>query len=99
MNVDPNDVNITKSLIEIPIGDSEACVQLEAIDDIIVENEEEFVLVATAVNRYDVLDQNVTIFVSDNDGMIDMCTLCYSYRLILLKPKIMQLQTSDLIKV
>ena len=74
MNVDQGDVNITNPLIEIPIGDSEACVQLEAIDDIIVENEEAFVLVAMAVNMYDVLDKNVTLFISDNDGMIDVCT-------------------------
>ena len=69
MNIDRGDVNIMSSVIEIPIGESKACIQLEAVDDNIVENEEEFILAVKAINMNDVLDSNTTIFISDNDGM------------------------------
>ena len=71
MSVDRGDVNITNSVIEIPIGESEACIHLGAVDDNIVENEEEFILAVRAININDVLDRNTTLFISDNDGMWD----------------------------
>ena len=69
MNIDCGDVNIMSSVIGIPIEESEACIQLGAVDDNIVENEEEFILAVKAINMNDVLDSNTTLFISDNDGM------------------------------
>ena len=67
--IDRGDVNIMDSVIEIPIGESEACIHLGAVDDNIVENEEEFILAVKAINMNDVLDSNTTLFISDNDGI------------------------------
>ena len=51
----------------IPIGESDLCFQLLAIDDEIVENEEEFILIIELSNPNDRVIENATIVISDND--------------------------------
>lgn len=55
--------------ITIPSGTSEACLQLLAVDDEIVEVEEVFVITLKAGNVNDVVFGNVSVNILDNDGM------------------------------
>ena len=50
---------------------SQACFQLAAVDDIIVENEEEFTLIVEVTNPNDRVVGNTTINISDNDCKYD----------------------------
>ena len=52
----------------IPVGVSQSCFQLVAIDDTIVEIDEEFTLIIEAKNSNDVISGKMTIVISDNDG-------------------------------
>ena len=64
------DLNISDLTAEIAVGSYEACIQLEAVDDMIVEAEERFILVVEARNKYDTVDGNTSqITVFDNDGI------------------------------
>lgn len=58
--------------IAIPPGESEACLQLLAADDVIVESEESFTLMVEAVDPSDTVNGNVLISISDNDGITGM---------------------------
>lgn len=62
-----SDYSITDQPIEIPVGESEICFQLLAVDDEIVESEEEFTLIIQPTNPNDILDGNVTINIIDDD--------------------------------
>ena len=53
--------------VEIPIGVSESCFNLEINDDEIVEAEEALTLVIEAMDPNDIVDTNSTIFIADND--------------------------------
>ena len=65
------DLDISDLPTEIAVGSYEACFQLEAVDDEIVEAEERFTLVVEARNKYDTVDGNTTqITVFDNDGRL-----------------------------
>lgn len=68
---DESDFNITNHQPSIPIGVSEVCFQVVAVDDDIVENEEEFFLIIKPLNLNDMVNGNVTCFISDNDGKKD----------------------------
>ena len=65
---DKSDINITNELVIIPIGVSQVCFEVFAIDDAILESEESFTLVVEAMNPNDVVDGNTTVVISDNDG-------------------------------
>ena len=52
----------------IPVGMSQACFQLAAIDDTIVESEETFTLVIESANSNDIVAGNATVVIIDNDG-------------------------------
>ena len=62
------DYNTSNVPAVIPVGVSQSCFQLVAIDDTIVESDEEFTLIVEAENLNDVISGNMTIVVSDNDG-------------------------------
>ena len=47
---------------------SQACFQLAAIDDTIVESEEAFTLVIECANSNDIVAGNATVVIIDNDG-------------------------------
>ena len=64
---DEGDYNITNQPAVIPVGVSQTCFQLVAIDDTIIENEEGFTLVVEAVNSNDVIVDNATIAIYDNE--------------------------------
>ena len=59
-------MNVTN--IIIPPGDSEACLQLLATDDEIVEDDEHFIVMAETVNSNDIVNGTTSIIISDNDG-------------------------------
>ena len=58
--------NIVSSVI--PPEMSEACLELVAVEDEIVENDELFTLTVDTENSNDVIDGNVSVVVMDNDG-------------------------------
>ena len=64
------DGDLTAENVSITItpGMSEACFEILAIDDEIVENDEEFVVTAKADNLNDIVTGNVSINILDNDG-------------------------------
>ena len=66
--VDTGDYSISHLPVNIPTEVSETCFQITAIDDDIVENNEEFMLVVDAVNLNDIVDGNTAVNISDNDG-------------------------------
>ena len=65
--IDIDDYNITNVPAIVPVGESQACFQIVAIDDTIVEGEEVFTLVAEAQNSRDIICDNATINILDND--------------------------------
>ena len=66
------DFNITNQLVAIPVGVSEVCFQLVAVDDVIVESDEMFILVVEATNSNDMVDGNIVVVtISDNDRKDD----------------------------
>ena len=76
MHAIEGEYNITNQPAVIPVGVSEACFQLVAIDDHVVENHEEFTLVVEATYSNDVVIGNATFIIADNDGMIRCWVLC-----------------------
>lgn len=48
---------------------SEACLQLLAVDDGIVEDDEVFVITAESDNSNDIATGNVSVNILDNDGV------------------------------
>ena len=64
------DSDLTAENVSITItpGMSEACFEILAVDDEIVENDEEFVVTAEADNPNDIVNGNVSINILDNDG-------------------------------
>ena len=55
-----DDLNITNQPVVIPVGKSEACFQLVAVDDETAESNETFTLVVEATNPNDMVDGNTT---------------------------------------
>ena len=66
-----DDYNTSNVPAVIPVGMSQSCFQLVAIDDTIVESDEEFTLIVEAKNSNDVISGKMTIVISDNDGKGD----------------------------
>ena len=64
------DIAILNTSIAISPGQSEACIQLLAVDDMIVESEERFTLRVEAADPSDTVNGNVSISISDNDGIM-----------------------------
>ena len=62
------DMTLVNTSIAIPPGVSEACLQLAAVDDEIVEGDETFTLTVEATDPSDTVNGNVPITISDNDG-------------------------------
>ena len=63
-------MNISNQTVKIPIGASEGCFLVEAVEDNIIEIEENFNLSFELTNPNDFIesDTNVTIAIHDNDG-------------------------------
>lgn len=66
--VDAGDYSLSHLPVNIPTTVSETCFQITAIDDDIVENNEEFTLIVDTINPNDMVDGNATVNISDNDG-------------------------------
>ena len=62
------DFNISDQLDVIHVNTSEACFQLVAIDDEVVEDDETYTLIVNALNPNDNVDANTTVIIVDNDG-------------------------------
>ena len=75
----PGDFNVINQPAEISIGASEACFQLEAVDDDIVEAEEEFTLVTETIHPNDTVDGSTRVVVTDNDCKLGECHDSYKH--------------------
>ena len=63
------DYNIINQMQQMVISEAvfEVCFQVLAVDDEIIESEEEFTLIVEPTNQNDGIDGNTTIIISDND--------------------------------
>ena len=62
-----SDYNIIDRPIVIQIGESEVCFQLLAVDDEIIESEEDLILIVEPTNPNDRVVGNTTVTIVDND--------------------------------
>ena len=51
---------------------SEACIQINAIDDELIEDEEHFSVVAEVGNPSDIVYGNTSVTILDNDGILSV---------------------------
>ena len=63
-----SDLTASNVSIIIPPGSSEACLQLLAVDDDLVEGDDVFTITAEAANTRDSVNGNALITILDNDG-------------------------------
>lgn len=63
-----SDFTIVNMSTIIPPEEFEACLQLAAVDDEIVEDHEFFIVMVEALNPNDVVNGTASIIISDNDG-------------------------------
>ena len=68
-----NDYTIENMTNVIPPGESQACLQLLATDDKIVEDSEVFIVTIETGNTNDVVNGTTYITITDNDGMKLWC--------------------------
>ena len=54
---------------EISVGNSSVCIFIEAIDDQIAEDNESVLIIVTPNNPLDMVNQNATLLIIDNDGL------------------------------
>lgn len=66
---DTSDANISPTNAEIPVGNSSVCIFIEANNDQIAEDDESVQVIVTPDNSFDVVNQNITLLIIDNDGM------------------------------
>lgn len=53
---------------EIPVGNSSVCVSINATPDSVPEDNESVQIIVTPNNPLDVVNQNITFLIIDNDG-------------------------------
>ena len=53
---------------EIPVGNSSVCVSINTISDAIPEDDESVQVIVTPNNPLDVVNQNITFLIIDDDG-------------------------------
>ena len=64
------DFNVSDQQVVIPIEQTWACIEVGAIDDMIIESEESLTIIFTTQNSNDYVSGNTTVVISDNDGKI-----------------------------
>lgn len=67
-----NDFVVISEETVIPAGILQACIQLAAVDDNIVEGYEAFAVIAEPSNPSDTINGSTSVIISDNDGQ-DYC--------------------------
>lgn len=63
------------------MDDSVACIMVQAVDDLFIEDEEAIVIAATPANSLDSVVGNTTVNIMDNNGMCTLVvaiTVCYN---------------------
>ena len=68
LTADVGDVTIMNLSSTVPPGESEGCVQILAVDDEVVEENEVYTVFVQAENANDRVNGSVTIIITDNDG-------------------------------
>lgn len=66
---DTSDAVLLSNNTEIPVGNSSVCVFVVAYDDEIAEYDESVLIIVRPVNPLDVVNQNASFLVMDNDGL------------------------------
>ena len=69
INADTNDTVLLSANADIPEGNSSVCVDVLAYDDEIAEYDESVLIIVSPVNPLDVVNQNTTLLIMDNDGL------------------------------
>ena len=63
------DTVILPTNIDIPVGNPSVCVLFLVRGDEIAENDERVQIIVSPVNPLDVVNQNTTLLIMDNDGL------------------------------
>ena len=66
---DTNDTVLLSTNADIPEGDSSVCVFVVANNDVIAEYDESVLIIVSPVNPLDVVNQNTSFLIMDNDGL------------------------------
>ena len=66
---DTNDTALLSTNVDIPAGNLSVCIDVMAYDDEIAENDERVQIIVSPVNPLDVINQNTSFFIMDNDGL------------------------------
>ena len=69
IHTDTNDANVLSTNAKIPVGNSSVCVYVVAYDDPIAEYDESVLIIIRPDNPLDVVNQNTTLLINDNDGL------------------------------
>ena len=68
LHADNNDFSVVSEETVIPAGALQACLQLVAVDDNIVEGTEVFTVMVEPFNPGDKINGSTSVIISDNDG-------------------------------
>ena len=68
MHADNADFTVVSEETIIPVGVLQACLQLVAVDDNIVEGDEVFIVMVEPFNPGDKINGTTSVIISDNDG-------------------------------
>ena len=66
---DTNDAILLSTNADIPEGNSSVCVDVLANDDEIAEYDESVLIIVRPVSPVDVVNQNTSFLIMDNDGL------------------------------
>lgn len=80
---DVRDLVLLNGATFIPMGALEACFQVQAADDDVAEDDEEFSVIFEAANPKDVVNGSTLVTISDNDGMARFSFLYSGVKMLL----------------
>lgn len=67
--IDEEDYNISSNSAVIEVGNSTVCITLQAVDDGLIESQENITVITNSRNDFDSVSPNsTTVTIMDNDG-------------------------------
>ena len=69
-STDENDYNISADSAVIEVGRNMVCIGVQAVDDILIENQESITITANSNNTFDRVSGSTAVTIMDNDGKL-----------------------------
>ena len=69
-STDENDYNISANSAVIEVGRNMVCIRVQAVDDILIENQESITITANSNNTFDRVSGSTAVTIMDNDGKL-----------------------------